>query len=186
LWNVTFVCLLVLGFLAHISVVYSRGWIVLFYLARFAGLIVLRFAVVRLTALARSAGLISAQRILLIGTGAHVGAFVHRYEPRTLGASIIGCRLSDHGAVVERAHGAKLDDPERLLVEAVASSDRDRMIANPSAASPSTRAGTTSSRASPAGRRSTGYAAPPTPTRKCASVSSTTCSTSTIGRCGST
>ena len=76
LWNVTFVCLLVLGFLAQISVGYSRGWIVLFYIATFAGLIVLRFAIVRLTALARSAGLVSAQRIFLIGTGAHVGAFV--------------------------------------------------------------------------------------------------------------
>ena len=93
LWNVTFVCLLVLGFLAQISVGYSRGWIVLFYIATFAGLIVLRFAIVRLTALARSAGLVSAQRIFLIGTGAHVGAFVHRYEPWTLGASVIGCRF---------------------------------------------------------------------------------------------
>jgi len=62
LWNVTFVCLLVLGFLAQISVGYSRGSIVLFYIATFAGLIVLRFAIVRLTALAL-AGLVSAQRI---------------------------------------------------------------------------------------------------------------------------
>lgn len=93
LWNVTFVCLLVLGFLAHTSVDYSRGWIVLFYIATFAGLIVLRSAFVRLTALARSAGLISAQRIFLIGTGAHVGAFVHRYEPWTLGVTIVGCRF---------------------------------------------------------------------------------------------
>jgi hypothetical protein len=93
LWNVTSVFLLALSFLLQISVIYSRGWIVLFYIATFAGLIVLRFAIVRLTALARSAGLISAQRIFLIGTGAHVGAFVHRYEPWTLGASVVGCRF---------------------------------------------------------------------------------------------
>jgi Undecaprenyl-phosphate glucose phosphotransferase len=93
LWNVTFVCLLVLGFLAHISVVYSRGWIVLFYVVTFGALIVLRFAIVRLTALARSAGLLSAQRIFLIGTGAQIGAFVHRYEPWRLGANIVGCRF---------------------------------------------------------------------------------------------
>src|SRR4030081_3478927 len=30
LWNVTFICLLVLGFLAQITVIYSRGWIALF------------------------------------------------------------------------------------------------------------------------------------------------------------
>src|SRR6185437_10577922 len=47
----------------------------------------------RLTALARSAGLLSAQRIFLIGTGAQIGAFVHRYEPWRLGANIFGCRF---------------------------------------------------------------------------------------------
>src|ERR1700677_3728296 len=33
LWNVTLICLLMLGFLAQVSVDYSRGWIVLFYFA---------------------------------------------------------------------------------------------------------------------------------------------------------
>ncbi len=33
LWNVTLICLLMLGFMARISVDYSRGWIVLFYFA---------------------------------------------------------------------------------------------------------------------------------------------------------
>ena len=93
LWNVTLICLLMLGFLVQTSAHYSRGWIVLFYLATLAGLIVLRFVIVRITALARAAGLISAQRIFLIGTGAHVGAFVSSYEPWTLGINIVGCRF---------------------------------------------------------------------------------------------
>ena len=89
----TLVCLLVLGFLAQISVDYSRAWIVLFYITTLAALIVERYAIVRVTAMARAAGLVSAQRIFLIGTGADVGAFVHRYVPWTLGASIVGCRF---------------------------------------------------------------------------------------------
>src|SRR5208282_1048529 len=93
LWNVTLICLLMLGFLAQISVDYSRGWIVLFYIATLAGLIVLRFFIVRVTALARATGLISAQRIFVIGTGANVGAFVNRYEPWTHGINIVGCRF---------------------------------------------------------------------------------------------
>jgi Undecaprenyl-phosphate glucose phosphotransferase len=93
LWNVTLICLLMLGFLTQITVDYSRGWIVLFYVATLGGLIVSRFLIVRLTALARAAGLISAQRIFLIGTGAHVGAFVNRYEPWMLGISTVGCRF---------------------------------------------------------------------------------------------
>ena len=93
LWNVTLICLLMLGFLAQISVDYSRGWIVLFYVTTLVALIVLRYVIVRVTALARAAGLLSAQRIFLIGTGANVGAFINRYEPWTLGINIVGCRF---------------------------------------------------------------------------------------------
>ena len=93
LWNVTLICLLMLGFMAQTTVYYSRGWIVVFYLAALAALIVLRFAIVRITAMARAAGLISAHRICLIGTGAHIGAFVQHYEPWTLGLNIVGCRF---------------------------------------------------------------------------------------------
>jgi hypothetical protein len=88
LWNVTLVCLLMLGFLAQISMDYSRGWIVLFYAATLAALIVSRYAIVRISTMARAAGLISAQRIFLIGTGADVGAFINRYEPWTIGINM--------------------------------------------------------------------------------------------------
>jgi Undecaprenyl-phosphate glucose phosphotransferase len=120
LWNVTLICLLMFGFLAQISVDYSRGWIVLFYVVTLAALIVLRFAVVRVSSLARAAGLLSAQRIFLVGTGAQVGAFLNRYEPWTLGINIVGCRfltpvIATAAAEVRRA---TLD---RDLAEAVAS-----------------------------------------------------------------
>ena len=93
LWNVTLVCLLMLGFLAQISVDYSRGWILLFYVTTLIALMVERYVIVRVTALARAAGLLSALRIFLIGTGANVGAFVSKYEPWTLGINIVGCRF---------------------------------------------------------------------------------------------
>jgi Undecaprenyl-phosphate glucose phosphotransferase len=120
LWNVTLICLLTLGFLVRISVNYSRGWIVLFYLATLGGLLVLRFVIVRVTALARAAGLISAQRICLIGTGAHIGSFLQHYEPWTLGLNIIGCRFFTPVPVTAspETRRAVLD---RDLAEAVAS-----------------------------------------------------------------
>jgi polysaccharide biosynthesis protein PslA len=93
LWNVTLICLLMLGFLAQISVDYSRAWIVLFYVTTLAALMVERYVIVRITALARAAGLLSAMRVFLIGTGANVGAFINRYEPWTLGINIVGCRF---------------------------------------------------------------------------------------------
>ena len=120
LWNVTLICLLMLGFLAQISVDYSRGWIVLFYVATLAALIVLRYVIVRVTTLARAAGLLSAQRIFLIGTGAQVGGFVNRYEPWALGINIVGCRFLTPIAATASAdlRRAMLD---RDLAEAVAS-----------------------------------------------------------------
>jgi len=120
LWNVTLICLLALGFLAQTSVDYSRGWMVLFYFATLAGLIVERFAVVRVTALARAAGLISAQRIFLIGTGAQIGAFLHHYEPWLLGINIVGCRFITPiaAAAPQAQRRASLD---RDLAEAAAS-----------------------------------------------------------------
>lgn len=42
LWNVTLIGLLMLGFLARISVQYSRGWIVLFYITTLADRAALR------------------------------------------------------------------------------------------------------------------------------------------------
>jgi Undecaprenyl-phosphate glucose phosphotransferase len=93
LWNVTLICLLMIGFLTQMSTDYSRAWIVLFYAAGLAALIVERFLIVRLTAVARAAGLLSAQRIFIIGTGANVGAFINYYEPWTLGINIVGCRF---------------------------------------------------------------------------------------------
>lgn len=93
LWNVTLICLLLLGFLTQISAQYSRAWIVLFYATTLGVLIFERFLVVRITSHARAAGLVSAQRIFLIGTGAHIGAFINYYEPWTLGINIVGARF---------------------------------------------------------------------------------------------
>ena len=119
LWNVTLICLLMLGFLAQISVAYSRGFIILFYGTTLAGLIVLRFLIVRITAHARAAGLISAQRVFLIGTGAHVGAFINHYEPWTLGINIVGCRFLTPMAATAAAQ-TRREFLDRDLEEAIA------------------------------------------------------------------
>ena len=69
----------------------------------------LRFFIVRVTALARAAGLISAQRIFLIGTGANVNGFVNRYEPWTHGINIVAApaaRRSDGSAEGRRTDPA--------------------------------------------------------------------------------
>jgi len=120
LWNVTLICLLMLAFLAQISVEYSRGWIVLFYVATLAALIVWRYVIVRVSTMARATGLISAQRIFLLGTGADIGAFVNRYEPWTIGINIVGCRFLTPVMATVSAE-ARRESLDRDLAAAVAS-----------------------------------------------------------------
>jgi hypothetical protein len=92
-WNMTFICLLALGFLAQISAIYSRGWLILYYGSTVCVLIALRYLFVRATVLAGCNGLIAAQRIFLFGTGRHIEDFVTCYRPRQFGVNIVGCQF---------------------------------------------------------------------------------------------
>jgi Undecaprenyl-phosphate glucose phosphotransferase len=93
LWNVTFVCLMALGFMEQITAVYSRGWMLLFYGLTICALLALRYTYVRMSVLGSRSGLISAQRIFLVGAGRNIEDFVTRYHPRTFGINIVGCHF---------------------------------------------------------------------------------------------
>jgi Undecaprenyl-phosphate glucose phosphotransferase len=93
LWNVTFICLLGLGFLAQVTVIYSRGWMLLYYATTICALLTSRYLFVQATVLGSRNGLISAQRIFLFGTGRHVEEFITRHQPRTFGVSVVGCHF---------------------------------------------------------------------------------------------
>ncbi|MGA2127607.1 MAG: sugar transferase, partial [Xanthobacteraceae bacterium] len=90
LWNVTFLCLLALGFLAKTSNIYSRGAMVLFYAAGLAAVLLSRSALVSAVILSSKFGLVSAQRVFLIGNEADIATFVQRYHPWTAGLHIVG------------------------------------------------------------------------------------------------
>jgi Undecaprenyl-phosphate glucose phosphotransferase len=93
LWNVTFICLMALGFLEQITAVYSRGWMLSFYGFTICALLALRYVFVQLTVLGSRTGLISAQRIFLVGAGRNIEDFVTRCHPRTFGINIVGCHF---------------------------------------------------------------------------------------------
>jgi Undecaprenyl-phosphate glucose phosphotransferase len=93
LWNVTVIGLLSLAFLAQITIIYSRGWILLLYVLTLCALLALRCVYVQVTVFGSRNGLISAQRIFLVGAGKHIEDFVTRYHPRTFGINIVGCHF---------------------------------------------------------------------------------------------
>jgi Undecaprenyl-phosphate glucose phosphotransferase len=120
-WNLTFICLLAVGFMSKISVVYSRGWILLFYASTICVLLALRYAFVQATVRGSRAGLISAQRIFLVGTGRHIGQFIARYQPHRLGVNVVGCHFLtpvERDAADQEHHNAFAADIDAAILGA--------------------------------------------------------------------
>ena len=93
LWNLAFVSLLIIGFVAKADAIYSRGAALLFYAAALPVLIALRLVMARgVTALGR-AGLLGARRIFLFGTPTGIFDFVSSYGRRASGTAVVGCRF---------------------------------------------------------------------------------------------
>jgi Undecaprenyl-phosphate glucose phosphotransferase len=89
-WQVTIVVLLVLGFLTRLTEDYSRGSLVLFYLAGLPAVLTIRYALVSTVILGSKVGLVTAQRVFLIGSGEDISAFVQRYQPWNFGLQMVG------------------------------------------------------------------------------------------------
>ena len=85
LWNVTFLCLLTLGFLAKMTDVYSRGTMILFYAGGLPAILLARYVLVQTVLLGSRMGLVSVQRVFLVGTEEDIASFLNRYEPWNFG-----------------------------------------------------------------------------------------------------
>ena len=79
LWNISFLCLLALGFVAKITDIYSRGAIVLFYLAGLPLFILWQHVWLKVVRWAFRSGWVAMRRALLIGSPAKVVEFRRRY-----------------------------------------------------------------------------------------------------------
>jgi Undecaprenyl-phosphate glucose phosphotransferase len=90
LWNVTFLCLLALGFLIKTTEGYSRGSMILFYVAGLPAIGLARYALVRTVVIGSKVGFVAAQRVFLVGTERDIAAFLRRYQPWNVGLQIVG------------------------------------------------------------------------------------------------
>jgi Undecaprenyl-phosphate glucose phosphotransferase len=89
-WNVTFVALLALAFLTQVTVDYSRGSMLLFYVIGLPAIVLTRYALVSTVILGSKVGLVTVQRVFLIGSGEEISAFVRRYQPWNYGLHTVG------------------------------------------------------------------------------------------------
>jgi Undecaprenyl-phosphate glucose phosphotransferase len=128
-WNMTFVALLALAFLTRLMEDYSRASMVLFYVAGLPALLLMRYAVVHSVILGSRVGLVTAQRVFLIGTGEDISGFVRRYQPWNFGLHMVGAaplmRLDsfstrdDRRAALENDLRQAVDSARTLNPEAV-------------------------------------------------------------------
>src|SRR5947207_1937088 len=112
-WHVTFVALLALAFLTRLMEDYSRGSMVLFYLAGGPALLIVRYAFVHTVVLGSKVGLVTAQRVFLIGSGEDISGFVRRYQPWNFGLHTVGAapltRLDSFSSREERRQALETD-----------------------------------------------------------------------------
>jgi Undecaprenyl-phosphate glucose phosphotransferase len=89
-WNITFVALLVVAFVTRALEDYSRASMILFYLAGAPMILLTRYALVSTVILGSRVGLVTAQRVFLIGSSDDISAFVRRYQPWNFGLHTVG------------------------------------------------------------------------------------------------
>jgi Undecaprenyl-phosphate glucose phosphotransferase len=123
-WNITFVALLAVAFVTRALEDYSRASMILFYLAGVPMIVLTRYALVSTVILGSRVGLVTAQRVFLIGSSEDISAFVRRYQPWNFGLQTVGAaplaRPDPRATDEERAQALAVDlrhaiDGARLL-----------------------------------------------------------------------
>jgi Undecaprenyl-phosphate glucose phosphotransferase len=112
-WNITFVALLALAFVTRALEDYSRASMILFYLAGVPTLVLMRYLLVSTVILGSKVGLVTAQRVFLIGSSDDIAAFVRRYQPWNFGLHTVGAapltRLDALATREQQAHALAAD-----------------------------------------------------------------------------
>ena len=101
-WNYVFLCLVVIGFLTKTTSIFSRGWLVAFYLAGLVTVMALDAAVGRVLALAIARGRVSSRRVMLVGFEPEIARMADAVECPKAGFRVVArvClpEISDRGA----------------------------------------------------------------------------------------
>src|SRR6185295_7130238 len=84
-----------------------------FYLASLPAILTVRYALVSTVILGSKVGLVTAQRVFLIGSGEDISAFVQRYQPWNFGLQMVGgaplTRLDRYSSPEEQRHALAAD-----------------------------------------------------------------------------
>ena len=115
MWNYAFLCLAFIGLLTKTTGMFSRGWLVAFYMVGLVGVMVFDEAVARFLGMAMARGRIASRRIMLVGADEEIKRMTQAFETPQAGCRVVGV------ALLERPG----DDLDATLAEAI---DKARAI----------------------------------------------------------
>ena len=89
LWNTAFLCLAVVGFLTKTTGIFSRGWLVVFYVVGLCAVISLDATVARVIAIAIAKGRVASRRLMLVGADDEIKRMSEAVEAPRAGFRIV-------------------------------------------------------------------------------------------------
>lgn len=119
MWNYAFLCLAFIGLLTKTTGMFSRGWLVAFYVLGLVAVMVLDEAVARFLTMAMAKGRIASRRIMLAGADDEIKRMTPAFETPQSGCRVVAVALlpqaeDDVGATlseaVDRARALGVDD----------------------------------------------------------------------------
>jgi Undecaprenyl-phosphate glucose phosphotransferase len=119
LWNYTFLCLAVVGFLTKTTGVFSRGWLIGFYALGLITVISLDAAVARILAVAIANGRVASRRLMLIGA---------EDEIRRMSEAVEGPRAGFRIVASANLPTSDAADPEKIKAVLAEAIDKARAL----------------------------------------------------------
>ena len=89
-WNLAFVCIFLLAFLTKSSSDFSRGWMLLFYIAGSTAIIASEVAILAFRRAAIGSGQLTTRRLFVVGSPVDVTEFARRCAAEAQGIEIVG------------------------------------------------------------------------------------------------
>ena len=107
-WNFAFFCVLAIGFLSKLTDIYSRGSVLIFYLAGFSALFAIRRILTRVIHEGWHSGLVASRQIMLVGTDQKMMEFQSRFNLQNLGLQIKAMVSLTPGSIDSPDHQERL------------------------------------------------------------------------------
>jgi len=90
MWNYAFLCVAFIGLLTKTTGMFSRGWLVAFYIFGLVGVMVFDEAVARFLGMAMARGRIASRRIMLVGADDEIKRMTQAFETPQAGCRVVG------------------------------------------------------------------------------------------------